>query len=56
MAAVLNAPASGNTGGIGAYKDSAPVSFSAEAELKGTKQAPQASYPHYLPVWDKDTK
>lgn len=58
MAAVVTARATGNTGGIGAYKDNAPVSYSREAELKGTKQAPPASYPNYLPVWDneKNTK
>lgn len=54
MAATL-AASTGNSGGIGGYKDISPVSFSSEAELKGTTEAPPASYPHYLPVWDKTT-
>jgi len=53
-AATATRSATGNTGGIGNYKDNAPIRFSAEAELKGTKEAPPASYPHYLPVWDNE--
>jgi hypothetical protein len=56
MAAALTAPALADQGGIGAYKDFATTTFSVEAELRGTKQAPPASFPNYLPVWDKETK
>jgi len=41
-------------GGIGAYKELAPVSYSAETELKGTDKFKPASFPHYLPVWDNE--
>ena len=41
---------------IGAYKEIAPTSFSEEYERVGTEKASPASYPHYLPVWDKKTK
>ena len=41
-------------GGIGAYKELAPVSFSRETELKGTDRFKPASFPHYLPVWDNE--
>jgi hypothetical protein len=56
MAAALTAPAAVNQGGIGAYKDFAPTTYSADAERKGTKHAPPASFPNYLPVWDKETR
>jgi hypothetical protein len=41
-------------GGIGAYKELAPVSFSRETELKGTDKFAPATFPHYLPVWDNE--
>jgi hypothetical protein len=56
MATALIAPAVVDQGGIGAYKDFGTTTYSAEAELKGTKEAPPASFPNYLPVWDKETK
>ena len=56
MAATLTAPTTITQGGIGAYKDFAPTTYSADAEVNGTKQAPPASFPNYLPVWDKETK
>jgi hypothetical protein len=56
MAVALTASAAPDHGGIGAYKDFAPATYSTDAELKGTKQAPPASFPNYLPVWDKQTK
>jgi hypothetical protein len=56
MATALIAPALVDQGGIGPYKDFGTTTYSAEAELKGTKEAPPASFPNYLPVWDKETK
>jgi hypothetical protein len=56
MAAALTVPSAVNHGGIGAYKDFATTTYSADAELKGTEQVPPASFPNYLPVWDKETK
>jgi hypothetical protein len=56
MAAALTAPAIVDHGRLGAYKELATTTYSAEAELRGTKQAPPASFPNYLPVWDKETK
>jgi hypothetical protein len=53
---VLLLPSAVNHGGIGAYKDFATTTYSADAELKGTEQVPPASFPNYLPVWDKETK
>ncbi len=41
-------------GGIGGYKELAPVSYSAETELNGTDRFKPASFPHYLPVWDNE--
>jgi hypothetical protein len=56
MAVILAAPILANQDGIGEYKDFAPTTYSADVELKGTKQTPPASFPSYLPVWDKETK
>lgn len=41
---------------IGGYKEIAPIFISTDTELKGTNESPAASYPHYLPVWDKSLK
>ncbi|KAI9804246.1 MAG: hypothetical protein M1833_007053 [Piccolia ochrophora] len=38
------------------YKEiyNGPKVYDEEAETKGTDKQPAATYPHYLPVWDKD--
>lgn len=41
-------------GGVGAYKELAPVSYSKETEINGTDKFKPASYPHYLPTWDNE--
>jgi hypothetical protein len=41
-------------GGVGAYKELAPVSYSKETELKGTDRFKPASFPAYLPTWDNE--
>jgi hypothetical protein len=56
MATALTAAALADQGGLGAYKEIATTTYSAETELRGTKQAPPASFPNYLPVWDKEIK
>ena len=55
-AAVAQQPVSISRGGIGGYKDFAPTSFLEKNELEGTAEAPPASYPNYLPTWDKEKK
>jgi len=59
--AVANAPLAQRpvTGrDINGYKDFAPVGTTSwtETETKGTDKHAPAAFPHYLPVWDKDTK
>lgn len=56
MAAAVVNQAKDYRGGIGAYKDFAATKYSKEEELNGSKDAAPASYPHYLPIWDKETK
>ena len=42
---------------INGYKDFAPVGqYNKQNEIEGTSDHQPASYPHYLPVWDKETK
>jgi hypothetical protein len=41
-------------GGVGAYKELAPVSFSKETELNGTDKFKPATFPAYLPTWDNE--
>lgn len=40
-------------GAVGGYKDIQTVSYSKEGELQGTGKFSAATFPHYLPVWDK---
>lgn len=57
MAAALTGPAAAtNLSRVDSYKDYEPTTYSADAELKGTNQLPPASFPNYLPVWDKEIK
>jgi len=44
------------TGGIGPYKELAPVTYEKEAELNGKDGFEAAKYPNYLPTWNPEQK
>ena len=58
IAAPASAPASVSTEFVGPKEVfiGGPQAYSKTVEEKGTKNQPPASYPHYLPVWDPETK
>jgi sulfonate dioxygenase len=52
-------PAFRQVSGVGQYKEAyigGPKAFKKEVEEKGSETQPPATYPNYLPVWDREKR